>query len=356
MGFINTKKGRVDVGEMDLDVRRKEDEEKKRRLMAMMDEKRSNGEKIKKEDELEDFSEIDSAVGKRVEMDVPLSRLVRIDDIYPEWDVFPAAPDDKIIDLAQSIDAYGLLHRITLWELGDGRYLILGGHTRTAAFEFLHDWYNEKFNEEKYDIIPSLVYKKEQIDETDAHRIFLLSNTNQRENSPFVLGRAYNDLMKLENKKAFYGSGIYAKESVAKQTGVKPSNLYRYISLYKTGYKPLVDAVSRKEISFNVAYTLSRMPKNLQMFVYNSGKYVKMSMNKAKVLSTAMTEADVKRELDDYENGPKSFEYKVISRTARPKNYEIIPVFVRPEKKDELVQLIAELVKKSEPKENIIVG
>ena len=71
---------------------------------------------------------------------------------------------------------------------------------------------------------------------------------------------------------------------------------------------------------------------------------------------SAMTEADVKRELDDYENGPKSFEYKVISRTARPKNYEIIPVFVRPEKKDELVQLIAELVKKSEPKENIIVG
>lgn len=46
--------------------------------------------------------------------------------------------EEEIISLAESIDAYGLLHPINVVRTKDNKYLLLDGERRTKAFKHLH--------------------------------------------------------------------------------------------------------------------------------------------------------------------------------------------------------------------------
>ena len=77
---------------------------------------------------------IDSIVGAPHEMTVPLDKLT---EAPKEWDVFPTVSEEDVVRICASIQKYGLLHPITVWEQDDGSYMILGGNTRTACFKYL---------------------------------------------------------------------------------------------------------------------------------------------------------------------------------------------------------------------------
>ena len=77
---------------------------------------------------------INSVVGR------PIERIISRDLLIPapvEWDVFPKATFDKIKEMSESIRQYGLFHNITVWKQANGKYMILGGHTRVACFDYL---------------------------------------------------------------------------------------------------------------------------------------------------------------------------------------------------------------------------
>ena len=140
-------------------------------------------------------SAIDEIVGEPFEDDIPVNML------YPvpkEWNCFPTALEDDVLTMCASISKYGLFHRITLWQTDTNKYMILGGNTRTTCFRKLFEATEEK----KWLKIPALIYKKEQLTEIDANRIFLVSNTDQRKMSTQIISTAYCDLMKLEKKKS----------------------------------------------------------------------------------------------------------------------------------------------------------
>jgi len=168
---------------------------------------------------------LQAEVGSPTDMNVSLFDLI----LPPyEWSqIFKTASDKDVQKMALSIKTYGLLHRITVWDNGQGKFIILGGLTRYAAFRFLY----HSTNDEKWAYIPASVFGNDQIDRLDAKRIFLISNTDQRRSSIREIINAYYHLLKIEKQRAYYGSGIFARDAAAKEAQVAPSKFSMYLKL-----------------------------------------------------------------------------------------------------------------------------
>ena len=93
--------------------------------------------------------------------------------------------------------------------------MILGGNTRVACFDFLAT--TDTDNASKWANITALVYRKDQISDTDAQIIIIVSNTSQKDISPATKAKAYMNLVHLEKQKAFYGRGIPTRQAAATQ-------------------------------------------------------------------------------------------------------------------------------------------
>ncbi len=284
-----------------------------------------------------DLDAINSVVGQAHEEDVPRELLVPAPE---EWNCFPEASEDAKIKIAASIYQYGLFHRITLWKQKNGKYMILGGHTRTAAFDYIYD----ATLDEKYKKLPALVYDYDQLTDIDAHRIFIVSNTDQRNMSVKTLSEAYNDLMKLEKTKAFYGSGLYARDAAARQANISPSLFNRYIHLLKLSDK-LINAVDTKEISVKTGYELSFLPKELQDYISNKELHIGMTYQVASSLRGAKATKDIDAKLKMIADAPKYYKYQVITKLHKPTGYEIVPVIVDKDNREEVLQYIRKCLK-----------
>ena len=297
------------------------------------------------ENNLEPLKQI---VGDMSELDIPREHIIMP---YPEWaQRFPAATADDIKKMAASIYRYGLLHRITVWEKDEGKYMILGGSTRTAAFDYLF----EVTGDGKYKTIPCKVYQRNQIDEIDAHRIFLISNTDQRLMSLRTVTGAYYDLISLEKQKSFYGSGIYSRDAAAKQANVSPTTFTRYLSIGQKLYPPLFDEANEGHITVKVAYYLSRMPEDMQKSIYEEGLYKNISTSIAKRLqSEAKSMDDIRYILQETKSAIKYYKYAIESKVAKPKDKDVIPIFIDRNNRQEIIEQLAALIRSSNLDENV---
>lgn len=262
---------------------------------------------------------IEEITGTAREEIVACNKLIPAPD---EWQsIFPKATDETLAKMAVSIRQYGLLHRITVWERDNG-YMILGGHTRAACFGYLL----KLTGEDRYSTIPARIFSKDQISEVDAHRIFVISNTDQRSLSAKAISSAYAELMKLEKRKAFYGSGISTRDSAARQLGITAGTLSRYLRLQDL-VEPLMDAVSNKELSLSAAVQISMMPHRLQQHVYETGEYIGMTRTQAKEILEAKNEEEIDAVLKRKKE--PSYRYTVTSQHEKKDNEEIISLIVR---------------------------
>ena len=88
--------------------------------------------------------------GTRRLEEVPLDKL---SPAPADWNFYAPLPDDKLLELIESIRANDLLHPIVVWKQPDGALMILSGHNRVRAYTALL----EKTGEDKYRRIPATV-------------------------------------------------------------------------------------------------------------------------------------------------------------------------------------------------------
>lgn len=286
---------------------------------------------------------IDAIVGRPQEQQIPRELLIPAPE---EWNIFPKASLEKIREMSESIRQYGLFHNITVWKQPDGKYMILGGHTRVACFDYLSEEETDEQAVSKWREIPALVYGSDQIQENDAHRIFIVSNTDQREISIKTKAKAYACLFQLEKEKAFYGSHIDSMASAAAQANTSKSGFFRYLSLLKL-IPELQDAVSNGKLTLMVGYYLSLLDKELQQYIYNQELYLSMSTQTASQLRDCETLEDMKNKLYIISHAAKYYKYNIQTRKQKPAGKDVLPIFVDKDTRNETANLYIEAVTQS---------
>ena len=98
--------------------------------------------------------------GTRRLEEVPLDKL---SPAPADWNFYAPLPDDKLLELIESIRANDLLHPIVVWKQPDGALMILSGHNRVRAYTALL----EKTGEDKYRRIPATVLTDITADEAE---------------------------------------------------------------------------------------------------------------------------------------------------------------------------------------------
>ena len=295
----------------------------------------------KPKDEENDLSSLESVVGLPFEKDIPLENLI----LPPiEWnDIFKKADDKDIQKMAASIYQYGLLHKITLWEKDDDKYMILGGSTRYAAYRYLY----QLTSDEKWTKIPAKIYSRNQIDRIDAKRIFIVSNTDQRQMSTTNIVNAYYNLIKLEKERAFYGSKIFTRDAAAKQANVPPSTFNNYLKLSSL-IAPLVDEIDSKNLLLMSAYELAFIPEDLQQYIFDKKYYIKIKRKTAKdIRDKAKTREDIDKIIEKSKTSSKLFKYSIEFNEKLPENCEILPLVVNKDDKVEITKLLHQMINDS---------
>ena len=139
--------------------------------------------------------------------DIELSA-IRLSNLNTRKDLDAGTDDAGLMDLANSIQEQGLLQPITVRTAGDGRYELIAGQRRFLACRLLGSA-----------TISAIV--RDDLDDTAATVVSFVENVHRADMNAIDKAKAYQ--------------GIYAKyqsaERVAKETGVKPPTVRRYLSL-----------------------------------------------------------------------------------------------------------------------------
>lgn len=130
--------------------------------------------------------------GTRRLEDLPLDKL---SPAPADWNFYAPLPDDKFIELIESIQKNDLLHPIVAWKQLDGNLMILSGHNRVRAYTALL----EKTGENKYRCIPATVLTD--ITAEEAHEIVVDSNYVQRVLTPSEKARSISQKYALAGRK-----------------------------------------------------------------------------------------------------------------------------------------------------------
>ena len=306
---------------------------------------------VKKSDQGNESStnNIDAKVGKSYDKDIETSLLIKAD---PRWNsvngtegthLFPEPSMDTVLRMAASISQYGLLHRITVWERPGDRYMILGGHTRFEAFQ----WLSDNTHDPAYDTIPARVYRADQLTEDDAHRIFIVSNTDQRTLSASAVANAYMALFQLETQNAFYGSGIYSRAAAAKQADVSLSTFNLYLSFGQL-IPELRQALDNSDIALWPAYYLTRIGRNLQQHIFCKHNALchgkSMSKDLGKALSSCGSIEAIDETVNAWMHKPKVYTYRIPTHIKMKKDETALPLLVPKKMRQSVKKLIIEHV------------
>ena len=291
----------------------------------------------------ESLNTIDAVVGRPTEKLIPRELLVPAPE---EWNFFPKANDDKIREISESIRQYGLFHNITVWAQEDGKYMILGGHTRVACFDFLASPESGEEDTAKWTKIPALVYGKDQISATDAKRIVIVSNTDQRDVSVAVRSKAYMNLFQLEREKAFYGSRFDPLLSAASQVKTSKTVFFRYLSLLKL-IPELQEEISSNNMTIMAGYHISFLPQPLQQIVYDERIFDKITTQTAAQLKVCTTVDEIKEKLHNIEQATKYYKYTFQTRNRKATGEEVLPVFVEKDTRNDVADLYIQAVNQS---------
>jgi ParB family chromosome partitioning protein len=196
--------------------------------------------------------------------------LTELEDAPKEWNnIFPKLPDGKMLELINSIQSNGLLNPIILWQQ-ENKFMILSGHNRVRAFKYL------VMQDEKYKTIPSIIFKKDDIDETQAREILIDTNYVQRINNPRTLAKIiYQKYCIIEKNKSMYRGQGRVRDIISKDYGLSsrsieeyyklnqlPEEIIKYIDLNMLGLK---NAIKFKNLNNNQQLEIIELLKDKNM-------------------------------------------------------------------------------------------
>ena len=181
--------------------------------------------------------------GTRRLEEVPLDKL---SPAPAAWNFYAPLPDDKLLELIESIRTSELLHPIVVWKQPDGDLMILSGHNRVRAYTALL----EKTGEDKYHRIPATVLTDISADE--AHEIVVDSNYVQRVLTPSEKARSISQKYALAGRKKRSRNGV--RKSKYEQIGEEYNLSARQIARYgQSGRQPAHAAGRRQAAADNGA-------------------------------------------------------------------------------------------------------
>ncbi|MCQ2406838.1 MAG: ParB/Srx family N-terminal domain-containing protein [Oscillospiraceae bacterium] len=188
-------------------------------------------------------------------------KLDMLDPAPEEWNFFPPLEDNRVEELVASIERDGLWCPIVVWARPNGRYIILGGHTRFRAYKRLLEKAAAEGDGIKsafYSSIPAKVYAYGAIAEADARRICILNNgLGRAKEAPQLQLKSVLEMVKLEKSHSYYGDGDVLQR-VANTFGISRSQA----GIYTQIAKKLIPEF-QKEYGLRLATTKARVISSL---------------------------------------------------------------------------------------------
>lgn len=191
-----------------------------------------------------------------------------------EWNRYPLLRNnqpDRYLELKLSIYEKGVEDPLVLWRRPGGTYMILAGHNRRdVCAEIIRECGGEDgFDEEKFRLVPCIVYQEDEIDEKKAREV--IDDTN-----------LYRDFSKLPEKikqqivvdrLETYKRRRYTKgeriDQLMKDFGLKKSAIYDALALNENVIEPLqklfFDGIIKKKTVMRFTY----FPKDTQQWIYD---------------------------------------------------------------------------------------
>lgn len=196
-------------------------------------------------------------------------------DAPESWNKYPRLKKnqpDKYFELKMSILQHGIKQPLVLWEQNDTEYMVLAGHNRKdICKEILSELSSGQNSKEieKYQFVPAIVYKKEELDDDEARKI--IDGTN-----------IYRDFTRLprkiqveisRNRVENYDRSQTKKEQMdkaAKELGILSSSLYENIRIANNIYEPLQELYYSGKITRKQVLRLGNYTMELQKWIFDT--------------------------------------------------------------------------------------
>lgn len=211
---------------------------------------------------------------------------VRFDKIVPNPKNEMSISDKKVRQLAQSIEQVGVLDPINVYQMDDGRYMILSGETRYHAVDLLRkqgkyrqddlveirvkDLDTINLNIDK-DLKEMLVLLSGNInrDKTEQDRAFEIKGWKQiieacRKQGIEVLYMADGEDVKSDQESGIRIAGRKTREIIAEQTQMSPALIGQYEQVEKHGSDVLKEALLGNKVPVHLASKISKLPTEQQ--------------------------------------------------------------------------------------------
>lgn len=264
-------------------------------------------------------------------------------DAPADWNFFKPLDAKRFDELVQSIKKYSIQHNLVVQSLSNGTFRILSGHQRVKACDKL---YEEK-KDDKYRKFPCKVYKVGELDDADARRIVIFTNTAQRGDLSLEdCIRSVTELDKLEKAKVYYGSEVDVKKEVAKILGISRSAVFRLQNLSSLD-KNLLNICGNKsegkEISVREGEVLSKLSPEVQSHIFVKGHYKSLTPKRLSELRK-MADKATSNDIDKIFSSQKDYKYSVTSTVECPEGFETIALHVKPEEKIHLGEFLKKAI------------
>lgn len=231
---------------------------------------------------------------------------IPLEDLVPapsEWNYFKKSPA-LVEELMKNIAVYGQQSPAIVWEQEDGRYMILGGHTRYQALCSLRDLFLQNHDEAeaaRYETMYCNIYAHDTLDDIEARKIIIYDNTIRRENTTAVKVQSIINMNRLMKDTRPAHRPDTKRVRIAKQISEifgdsegTIKGLYQLRNLIPE-FWPLLDSKdSAEKITQQFARATSVLPSHLQRFLYESGLYQqKWTSRKLRMLTHAQSEEEI---------------------------------------------------------------
>lgn len=278
---------------------------------------------------------------------------VPICDIYSapsKWNEWNRLPEDKILQLCQSIVEIGQQAPCILWKMdkakvlslydsgeqdayqfvGD-KYMILSGHNRAFARKLIGGTV-EHSDDELYQVVPAIIYEEPISDDFIEKAKQIIDDTNylSRENTPKEIMRAI--AKKYSQYSSNRKSSKYIAENIAKSLNLSARTVHRYDKVRDELNEQIRDNfLFENEISFNDALSLCDYSPEVQQYLFDHHKGIFKSKKELKKFlkntTPDMTIPEIQNELVVVEK-PKSPYQKITVSVPADKVEEFNAMFM----------------------------
>ena len=221
--------------------------------------------------------------------DIPMEELYSAPAKWNEWN---RLPEEKLIQLCQSIVEIGQQAPCIVWKIDKAKvlslydsgepdaygfvgekYMILSGHNRAFCRRLIGGTV-EHSDDEEYRVCPCIVYEEPISEEFIDKAKQIIDDTNylSRENTPKEIMRAIRKKLEAESNRYKKREVTKVTDSIAKKLNMNEKTVRRYTKLNDDLLPSILNFLYDGNISFNDAMTISDFDSSVQEYLFQNHK------------------------------------------------------------------------------------